>query len=254
MMIDKQTILTVIPDQSLLNELDKQLSSKYTLLNVNNGRYALHKLHEFVPSLVIAQYQIPAINGLSLCHQVKFHFGTKIDLPFLLISKVAIQNEPTTGLEAAPDKTIEAPFAIQEITNAVQQLLQHRPTKSPQTHWFPSMAVFQPTGQQQKQYQSIKQIIENHVDNSDFSVKEFSKQLHMSRMQLYRSTHTLFQLSPSELLKECRLNKAVHLLLTTDQSIKTIAYQCGFSQPSYFSKCFKERFGRSPKNYRNEKR
>ena len=93
----------------------------------------------------------------------------------------------------------------------------------------------------------FKKVVEQHLDNSDLSVEDLSAEMHLSRVQLYRKVKALTGYSPIDLLRKARLARA-HALLKADNelSVSEIAYQTGFSSPSYFTKCFKEEYGIVP--------
>ena len=75
--------------------------------------------------------------------------------------------------------------------------------------------------------------------------------MNLSRVQLYRKVKALTTSSPVELLRTARLKRAYQLLLTSDLSISEVAYQVGFTAPSYFTKCFKEEYGMLPGDVRS---
>ena len=84
------------------------------------------------------------------------------------------------------------------------------------------------------------------MTDSDLSVETIGAELGLSRVQLYRKVKALTGLSPVELLRKARLQKAKELIKGTDKTIAEVAYEVGFTAPSYFTKCFKEEFGISP--------
>ena len=92
----------------------------------------------------------------------------------------------------------------------------------------------------------FKEVVEARLDNSDVSVEDLAADMNLSRVQLYRKVKTLTGSSPVELLRTARLNRAYQILLTTDKSISEVAYNVGFTAPSYFTKCFKEEYGMLP--------
>ena len=92
----------------------------------------------------------------------------------------------------------------------------------------------------------FKEVVEARLDDSDVSVEDLAADMNLSRVQLYRKVKTLTGSSPVELLRTARLNRAYQLLLTTDKSISEVAYNVGFTAPSYFTKCFKEEYGMLP--------
>jgi len=89
-------------------------------------------------------------------------------------------------------------------------------------------------------------LCQNNLGNSELSVETISKEMGISRAQLYRKIKTMTGISPNDIIREARLKRADRLLETTDKSISEIAYEVGFSSPSYFTKCYREFFGRTP--------
>lgn len=89
-------------------------------------------------------------------------------------------------------------------------------------------------------------IMESMWNVSDFNTITFGKKLGLSKAQLYRNIIELSGLSPNGFIKEYRLKKAVEAMCKEEGNVSEIAYQCGFSSPSYFSKCFFQRFGILP--------
>ena len=92
----------------------------------------------------------------------------------------------------------------------------------------------------------FKEVVESHLDDSELSVEDLAAQMNLSRVQLYRKVKAVTGSTPIELLRTARLNRAYQLLLTTDKSVSEVAYQVGFTAPSYFTKCFKDEYGMLP--------
>lgn len=96
----------------------------------------------------------------------------------------------------------------------------------------------------------FKEAVEARLDESELSVEDLAADMNLSRVQLYRKVKAFTGSTPVELLRTARLNRGYQLLLTTDKSVSEVAYQVGFSAPSYFTKCFKEEFGMLPGDIR----
>lgn len=96
--------------------------------------------------------------------------------------------------------------------------------------------------------QRLQNHIEKHLGDSELSIEMLSEELGISRTQLFRKTKALTGISPIELIRHVRLRKAQQLLRKTDSTIQQVAYEVGFTSPSYFSKCYKEFFGINPSN------
>ncbi|MCQ2335542.1 MAG: substrate-binding domain-containing protein [Paludibacteraceae bacterium] len=93
----------------------------------------------------------------------------------------------------------------------------------------------------------MRAYIDAHLSDPDLSVELLSEEMGMSRAQLFRKTKALCGKAPVEIIREQRLKKAKELLQTTDWNIQQVAYEVGFTSPSYFTKCYKEQYGENPK-------
>ena len=92
----------------------------------------------------------------------------------------------------------------------------------------------------------FKEVVESRLTDSDISVEDLAADMNLSRVQLYRKVKAVTGSSPVELLRTARLNRAYQILLSTDKSVSEVAYDVGFTAPSYFTKCFKEEYGMVP--------
>ena len=97
----------------------------------------------------------------------------------------------------------------------------------------------------------FKEAVESRLSDSELSIEELAADMNLSRVQLYRKVKAISGSSPVELLRTARLNRGYQLLLTTDKTISEVAYEVGFTAPSYFTKCFKDEFGISPSELSN---
>ena len=98
----------------------------------------------------------------------------------------------------------------------------------------------------------FKEVVESRLSDSDISVEDLAADMHLSRVQLYRKVKAVTGSSPVELLRTARLKRAYQLLLTTEKSVSEVAYDVGFTAPSYFTKCFKEEYGMLPGEVRTQ--
>ena len=98
----------------------------------------------------------------------------------------------------------------------------------------------------------FKTLVEERMKDTALNVEELGHELGMSRVQLYRKLKSLTNSSPNELLRRIRLRRAFSLLTTTEMTVSEVAYEVGFSSPSYFTRCYKEEFGESPTDRRKK--
>jgi len=96
----------------------------------------------------------------------------------------------------------------------------------------------------------FKEVVESRLNDSDVSVEDLASDMNLSRVQLYRKVKAVSGSTPIELLRTARLNLGYQLLLTTEKSVSQVAYEVGFTAPSYFTKCFKDEYGMLPGDVR----
>lgn len=94
--------------------------------------------------------------------------------------------------------------------------------------------------------QNVRSVIEMNMDDETFGVTELSDKIGLSRSQLHRKLSSLTGLSPNEVIRNMRLQKAKILIEQKTGTIAEIAYRCGFNSPAYFSKCFRDYYGITP--------
>ena len=97
----------------------------------------------------------------------------------------------------------------------------------------------------------FREAVEARLQDSDLSVENLAADMNLSRVQLYRKVKSVTGSTPVELLRSARLKRGYQLLITTDKSVSEVAYAVGFTAPSYFTKCFKEEYGRLPGEVRS---
>ena len=104
--------------------------------------------------------------------------------------------------------------------------------------------------QQDKQFlDNVQQIIADNLTNSDFEIEIIAQQMGMSRSAFFKKVKAITGVSPNDLVKNYKLNQAVELLKHSDMSITDVAYRCGFNDVGYFGKCFRKKYGMSPREF-----
>ena len=93
---------------------------------------------------------------------------------------------------------------------------------------------------------NLKEAIKKNMSNPNLRMDDLGDEIGLSRVQMYRKVKVLTGLSPTELLRQMRLQRAAALLSSTTKTVAEIAFEVGFNTPGYFSKCFKEQYGKQP--------
>ncbi len=203
-----------------------------------------------IPDLIISDVMMEGMNGFELCKAIKENINTS-HIPVMLLTAYALDEQRVTGFQSGADAYIPKPFNEELLKIRVRKLIENREKLK---EYFKKNLTF---GEKKESVAEIdktfmdkfRQIVEDNLLNSELSVDDIGKSIGMSRVQLYRKMKSLTNYAPNELVRNIRLKKAEQLIINSDKNISEIAYETGFSSPSYFSKCFKEYFNESPKEF-----
>lgn len=161
-----------------------------------------------------------------------------------------LEEQRAEGYEHGADSYITKPFHGKVLLARIDNLLRQR---SMLKHLFQGnrsaekeIEESQLDSRDKQFMKQLHDIIQANLSNCDFSVEDIGQEIGLSRVQLYRKVKAMTGASVVELLRKARLAKAKRLLESRSKSVSEVAYEVGFSTPSYFSKCFKEEFGMLP--------
>lgn len=107
------------------------------------------------------------------------------------------------------------------------------------------------TSENERFLNALHHFMDEHISDSEMTIDDLANEVNMSRSTLNRKMHELFNLSAKDFVQAARIKHACQLLGATDMPTKEIAYACGFSDPNYFSKCFKTNTGKTPTEWRD---
>ena len=248
-----QTILIVDDNADVRAYLRSILQDKYQINEAADGQQGLALANEIVPDLIVSDVMMPVMNGLEFCHRVKDNTATS-HIPVILLTARALSQHQIEGYESGADAYITKPFSadllLARISNLLASRIKLKALFTATTNIGENESVTENTNEQiikeDAFFKKFRDFVERNMADSDLSVETIGAELGLSRVQLYRKVKALTGLSPVELLRKARLQKAKELIKGTDKTIAEIAYEVGFTAPSYFTKCFKEEFGISP--------
>ena len=247
---DKPLILIVEDNVDVRTYIKSFLNEDFEIIEAPNGQIGFFKAMKFVPEPIISDILMDVMDGFELCKQIKENLSTS-HIPIILLTAFAFDEHRAIGFESGADAYILKPFNESLLKIRVRKLIENRERiKS----YFQKNLTF---GDRKENVAEIdksfinkfRKIIEEKVMDSDLNVDEIGKSLGLSRVQLYRKIKSLTNYAPNELVRIIRLKASEQLLIQTEKSISEIAYDSGFSSPSYFTKCFKEYFNESPTDY-----
>lgn len=99
---------------------------------------------------------------------------------------------------------------------------------------------------------NIRQVVQNRIDDPKLNVRHLCEAVNLSRYQLHRRLKQLTGKSATHYIRSVRLKYACRLLKSTDLSVTEISMECGFEDPAFFSRVFKEAYGQPPSIFREK--
>lgn len=246
---NRPTVL-VIDDNTDIRQYERTLlQDEYIVLEAADGKEGLSVAIKEVPDLVICDVMMPVMDGLEFTKQLKTNTATS-HIPVIMLTAKNLEEHRAEGYEHGADSYITKPFHSKVLLARIENLLRQRQLLK---------NLYQGTQEAEKEIseshledrdkQFLKQlqaIIQKNLSDSEFGVEDMGQQIGLSRVQLYRKVKAMTGSSVVDLLRKARLAKARRLLETRSMSVSEVAYEVGFSAPSYFTKCFKEEYGMLP--------
>ena len=246
---NKPTILVIDDNNDIRQYEHTLLQDDYIVLEAVDGKEGLEIAKKEVPDLVICDVMMPVMDGLEFTEQLKTITATS-HIPVIMLTAKNLEEHRAEGYEHGADSYITKPFHSKVLLARIENLLKQR--KLLKKLFQGSQVAEQEIAEshlEDRDKQFLKQlhaIIQQNLSDSEFSVEDIGKQIGLSRVQLYRKVKAMTGSSVVDLLRKARLAKAKRLLETRSMSVSEVAYDVGFSAPSYFTKCFKEEYGILP--------
>lgn len=248
---ERPLVLIIDDNNGMRAYLRSILQDKYNVSEATNGEQGLEKARREVPKLVVCDVMMPVMDGLEFTKRLKEDTATS-HIPVVLLTARSLSEQRKEGYDTGADSYITKPFSGQVLLSRIENLLRSR---------IMLRSVFagdkQETEEEEKLNEAdktfvgrLRTAIQENLGDSDFSVERLGEEIGLSRVQLYRKVKALTGQTPVELLRKARLTKARQLLEKTEKSVSEIAYEVGFTSPSYFNKCFKDEFDINPSSLR----
>ena len=190
---------------------------------------------------------MPDVDGVQLCRAVKRNLRTS-HIPVIMLSAKSDTSDQMEGLGVGADDYISKPFSLDLLKAKIRNQLRTRARLidmySHSTEIEPSKVAMNPLDEEFLS-KAIK-VMNEHIDDSQFSTDAFAKEMCMSRSNLHLKMKALTGESTNDFIRRVRLNKAMELLKTGRYNVSEVSAMVGYSTPSYFTTSFKKHFGYSP--------
>ncbi len=247
---EKQDVILLVEDDPELAEFIKSgLDTNFKIILAANGEQAIGEVKTLIPDLIISDIMMPKMDGIEFCSWIKQQEMTS-HIPVVLLTALADMNTKLKGLRHGADDYIIKPFNAEELRTRIENLLAQRKQlkiKFNKISFLSSQDIVI-SSTEEVFIKKLLTIIEQNLDQSEFTVDQLCHELATSRMQLHRKLKALTGHSASSFIRNQRLLRASKLL-EVGEPVSQVAYAVGFSSLSYFTNKFKEQFGVVPSEY-----
>ncbi|MEM1327219.1 MAG: ATP-binding protein [Bacteroidota bacterium] len=249
--IHESKLLIIEDNADVVTYLKSCLSDQYQIEVAYNGKIGIEKAIESTPDLIISDVMMPEKDGYEVCDTLKNDERTS-HIPIILLTAKADHASKIVGLSRGADAYLSKPFDKAELLIRLQKMAEKQRKLAAYFKQGELAVAGAPDDLaadiqiEDTFMQKVREIVAEHYKNDRFGLAQLCQKVGMSRSQLYRKMKALIDTSPSDYIRQYRLEQAKLLLETSDLNISEVAWTVGFSSLTHFSRIFQERFGMSP--------
>jgi len=247
-------ILLVEDSYDLRSFIVNSFRNDYRILEASNGVEGIEMVRQYSPDLIISDVMMPYMDGLEFCSRIKNDLSTS-HIPVILLTAKTLLENWIEGLETGADDYIPKPFNIKILESKCKSLIENRMRlrKVFDQSLEPVSEEITATHIDEEFMQKTIRIVEQNINNPEFGVQKLAAEMCVSRSLLHKKLIAIVDLSANDFITSMKLKKSALLLLQGNLNISEIAFEVGFNDPKYFSRCFRKHFGMSPTEYINKK-
>lgn len=246
----RKHLLLVEDDMEFRQFLQDQLSANYTVHTAVNGKDALGVLENNEIDIILSDVMMEEMDGLELCKRVKTNLDTS-HIPLILLTAKAMAEDEIRGFEIGADDYVTKPFNMEVLRHRIRLLLEEHVKSQKKFREkldvTPSEITITPLDEQF--LSKAIQLVEEHMEDPEFSVETLSSLLGVHRTSLYKKITSLTEQTPIEFIRIIRLKRAAQYLTKSQLYVYEVGDKVGFNSPKVFTKYFKDEFGMSPREY-----
>ncbi len=245
------TVLVIEDNEEMRQFLVQKLQPHFQVSTAADGATGLRLAGESIPDVIVCDVNLPELGGLDVALALKGDWRTS-HIPLVLLTARDAPEQQIEGVQAGADLYLTKPFNPAFLVESLRTLLRNRAQQ--REHFRRELSVdtatVAPQRVDQKFLADLTAIIEANLDQPGLSVDDIARSLGVSQMQLYRKVKALLGTGVTDYIQSLRLTKARQLLLLEGYTVAQVAYQTGFSSPSYFATLFRGRYQVSPSEFK----
>jgi YesN/AraC family two-component response regulator len=230
--------------------IQKSLAPIYRIKTAHNGKTGLDLAKKIIPDLIITDVMMPVMDGLEMCKHLRKIKDLSL-IPVIILTAKDDKMTEERSIELGVNAFMPKPFDTNILQLRIKQLLGVQ-EKMEEQHRLEILATpkeIQAESWDEKWLADLTKIIEDNVADSELNVNNLSRISGISTKQIYRRVKHLTGLTPVDYIRSIRMKKAAMLLVQKKFSVAEVMYLVGFTNHSYFSKCFQAKYGKTPKQY-----
>lgn len=249
--LEEPLLLIVDDNEDFRNFIAGLFTETYRLIFAQDGEEALNIAIDQLPDVVLCDVMMPRMDGYEFCKKMKADLKTA-NIPVILITAKASDENKFTGFEAGADDYVSKPFSIDLLMLKVSRMAERRKKfLDAQKHKIDlSPSEIEIISESEKFVKKAIAIVEENMGNPNFLVEDLCSEMAMSRVGFYKQILSITEKTPSEFIRHIRLKRAADLLEKSELYVNEIAFQVGFNDPKYFRKYFKDEYGVTPNEYK----
>jgi len=248
--IDRKTILIADDDKAILQYLSQMLKGKYEVFEAENGEKAFDLAQKRSPDLLISDIKMDGLDGIGLCRQIKNDPALN-HIPVILLTGNSRHELELQSIEGGADIYMTKPFDKDILLAKVDNLFKSR--SELQNYFFNEITLKKNTLKISPEYKEFLErcieIVEAHLDDNQFTIKNLCQEIGMSHNQLYKKVKTISGQTIAGFIRFIRLRRAAEMMIKEDCNVNQASYQVGISDTKYFRVQFNKLFGMNPSAY-----
>lgn len=247
----KLTILIVDDNPDMRLYIRSILSAEYNVVEAGDGEQALELLKAVPVDFIISDLMMPVMDGIELSRRIKSDFSIS-HIPILILTAKVSEEVRIDSFRIGVDEYIQKPFSEELLLVRIYNILNNRKNSQKRfaLHMDPQLLEINEESCDNKFFKNVMQVVELCYKDSDFDVNIFAGKMCISKTLLNQKLQGVVGQSTAKFIGNYRLQKAYELILinkqTKNMNISEIAYEVGFNDPKYFTRCFQKKFGVLP--------
>lgn len=256
--MNNRTILVVEDDSDIVTMLKQTLGRFFHVSVAMDGAAALDMLNqENKPDLIVSDVMMPVMDGYELTRRVRSNPATQT-IPIVLLTALTNEEKRLKGIEHGADAYLTKPFETKLLISTCRQIIGQRDLLRRQAVDNQEGTTIAPpeiiVEERDKHLLNMMNAwLYDHISDPTLSVDQVAEAMGYRRSFFFKKVKALTGQTPADYIKTLRMNRAAELLRSETITVAEVCYQVGISDPHYFTKVFKQKFGISPKRYQQGK-